>query len=333
MLRTGQHAFASAIAVTRCLFGILIFLGLMTVTVHAQVTPAEVRQLQDAIGNRVEAVTILGGDYSAAGGIYSFRGGTLTNVSLTKVGGGGNIAPPRSLGETSLRWAPVILGNLGFISAKNEFENGPLKSNGMKYDMLAAQLGGGARLYFTDHLSAASTISAIYGHIKNEFQANNATGNTVKAAASGTFVDWTLDTWSVVPSLDGRYEWFWGSALFELDSQYSFFHTESFRSTSVVIDVEGNSQTWTNKLGVDVPLGLKVFDRELHTGGFFSRTELFGGVADGLNENHVYTLNGRLVLDYLGKLWKVRWIGLGASWFWGDHVDGWTAGVDMTFQF
>jgi hypothetical protein len=235
-------------------------------------------------------------------------------VSLTKVGGGGNIAPARSLGETSLKWAPVILGNLGFISAKNEFQDGPLKNNGMKYDMLAAQLGGGARLYFTDHLSAASTISAIYGHIKNEFQANNATGDTVKAAASGTFVDWTLDTWSVMPSLDGRYEWFWGSALFELDSQYSFFHTESFRSTSVVIDVEGNSQTWTNKLGVDVPLGLKVFDRELHTGGFFSRTEL-GRRGAELNENHVYTLNGRLVLDYLGKLWKVRWIGLGASCF------------------
>jgi len=47
-----------------------------------------------------------------------------------------------------------------------------------------------------------------------------------------------------------------------------------------------------NKLDVGVPLGWKLFDQELHTGGFFSRTELFGNAAEGLNENHIYTVNG-----------------------------------------
>jgi hypothetical protein len=84
---------------------------------------------------------------------------------------------------------------------------------------------------------------------------------------------------------------------------------------------------------VDAPLGLKLLGRELHTGGFASRTELFGGAAEGLNANHLYTFNGRLVLDLLGAVWKVRWVGLGFTYFLTDHFSGWSAGVDMRFRF
>jgi hypothetical protein len=304
-----------------------------TATAQAQVPPAAVSQFQQTIGNRVEAVTILGGDYGAAGGIYTFRGGTLANVNVTKVGGGGNIAPVRPLGDTGLRWAPVVLGNLGFISARNTFRSGYLQGNEMTYDTLAAQLGGGSRVYVTERFSVATTVSAIYGHVENRFHPHNAVGDAVEPAADGTYVNWRLDTWSVAPSLELLYDWTWRRVRLQLTSHYTFFHTESFRSTSVQIDVEGDSHTWDNKVDADVPLGVKLFGRELHTGGFFGRTDLFGGISDGLNENHVYSVNGRLVLDYLHALWKVRWIGLGASWFWGDHVSGWTAGLDVQFQF
>jgi len=30
---------------------------------------------------------------------------------------------------------------------------------------------------------------------------------------------------------------------------------------------------------------------------------------------------------------KLRWIGLGHSYFWGDHFSGWSEGLDMQFQF
>ena len=93
------------------------------------------------------------------------------------------------------------------------------------------------------------------------------------------------------------------------------------------------SHTWQNKLDVDAPLGLRFLGQELHAGGFISRTDLFGGVYGGLNENHLYTANGRFVMDLLGKVWKVRWVGIGVSYFWGDHFDGWSAGVDLRLQF
>jgi hypothetical protein len=97
--------------------------------------PQAVKQFESVIGDRVEAVTILGGDYGAAGGIYTFRGGDVANVSLAKLGGGGNVAEPRPLGESGLKWAPVLEGNLGHISAINEFRTGYLQGNESVYDV------------------------------------------------------------------------------------------------------------------------------------------------------------------------------------------------------
>ena len=53
-----------------------------------------IEQFGQVIGRRVEAVTILGGDYGAAGGIYTFRGGKVANLSVAKIGGGGIVAEP-----------------------------------------------------------------------------------------------------------------------------------------------------------------------------------------------------------------------------------------------
>ena len=49
--------------------------------------------------------------------------------------------------------------------------------------------------------------------------------------------------------------------------------------------------------------------------------------------DHSDEVAGRFVLDFLGKLWKVRWLGLGASYFWGHEFSGWSAGVDVRLQF
>lgn len=48
---------------------------------------------------------------------------------------------------------------------------------------------------------------------------------------------------------------------------------------------------------------------------------------------HLYEIHGRLVLDFLDRLWKVNWLGIGASYAWGPNITGWTAGADVKFKF
>src|ERR1017187_1131725 len=99
-----------------------VLLALVCLSAPAQqpgVPPQAVEQLQQVVGNRIEAVSILGCDYAAAGGVYTFRGGNLADLSISKIGGGGEVASPSPLGLGSLQWAPVFLGNVGMVSAVN----------------------------------------------------------------------------------------------------------------------------------------------------------------------------------------------------------------------
>lgn len=44
---------------------------------------------------------------------YGFRGETLADLSITKIGGSGEVTSRRPLGPDCVEWAPVLLGNLG----------------------------------------------------------------------------------------------------------------------------------------------------------------------------------------------------------------------------
>jgi len=204
-------------------WGLVAAAGLSGSAALAQpVLPAgALEQLQKVVGNRIEAISILGGDYAAAGGVYAFRGGNLADLSISKLGGGGEVASPKPLGIGSLQWAPLLQGNVGMVSAKNQFQTGYLAGNEMNYDTLALAAGGGVAIYFTEHLSLSPTVSGMYGRVENTFTPQNANGNLVKTVGSGTLVDWTLNTWSVVPSLELNYEWMWRRTTFQLSSRAS----------------------------------------------------------------------------------------------------------------
>jgi hypothetical protein len=38
-------------------------------------------------------------------------------------------------------------------------------------------------------------------------------------------------------------------------------------------------------------------------------------------------------MDFLGELWKVQWIGIGVSEYWGNNFTGWSIGADIAFRF
>jgi hypothetical protein len=97
--------------------------------------PQAIDQFQRVIGSRVEALTILGGDYGAAGGVYAFRGGNVADLDIAKLGGGGAVTSPKPLGVGDMTWASVLQGNLGHMSAENRFPKGYLQGNRSLYDL------------------------------------------------------------------------------------------------------------------------------------------------------------------------------------------------------
>ncbi len=318
--------------------GLASFL-LAATPVRAQ-TPGEIANLRNTVGNRIEAATILGGDFGMTGA--SYNRGSEGNLSLSKFGGWGDIGDPQQLGELPIAWQPQLQGEMGYLVATRNFtaadtyEGNSLEGSFSRFHDFSIQFGGGPRLWFNDSFSIAPTVMGMYGHTENTFDPNvNAFAATIQQSARDLgLVDYDVDTWTIRPAADFQYIYTWRRTIFTLNSDPAYFHTESFNASNPNVNVNGNSETWMNKIDVDVPLGKDLWGHELRTGGYFSRTEFYGDIQNGLGLNHLYEIHGRVVLDYLNQLWKVQWIGLGASYLWGNNgFSGYSYGLDIAFQF
>jgi hypothetical protein len=282
------------------------------------------------VADQVESLIILVGDDGASGGAYRFRGSGEINLSVDKFGGSGDLGDPRPLGDTGLKWNPYINGNFGYMASNDNPIAAPsLAGNTFDVTTTTLALGGGARFWFNDHFSLLPTFTAIVGRTRQSFDAITPAGKAyLPAMQQAGWVDWSLDSWTANPALEAKYIWNFGRTTLYWQSAFDFYHTESFNSSSVV-NINGNSETWKNLLDLDVPLGVSLFGRELHTGGHADATSLFGNVSEGFNTEHLYTVNGRLVLD-MQSIWKVmNWVGLGATYSWSGNLSGWSVGLDI----
>ena len=318
--------------------GVMITAGSLTFApglVVAQLTPEQVANYRSIVGNQVEAITILGGDYGASGA--SFRqthSPEHTELDLSKFGGAGDLGDPKPLGLLGFGWQPVLQGELGFANAKTDFTSGALAGDISKNKTFAIEFGGGARFWFNDHLSLAPTIMGMYGHTENDYTANNPNSIALlPQAQEAGLVNWKADTWTIRPGANLEYVQTWRRTVFTLSSEFAYFHTESFHTSSSNLNINGGSEAWKNMLDVDIPLGKQLLGHELHTGGFFSRTDLYDDLKHGLNTSYIYEIHGRLVLDFLGQLGIVKWIGVGGSYLWGNGFSGWSVGADVQFKF
>jgi hypothetical protein len=314
----------------------LLSLLLTAVSLRAQLTPAELSELRNMTGNRIEAATILGGDFGVSGA--SFTGNNGSTVDLQKFGGSGVVGDPRPLWNLPIGWQPQVQGSMGYLTGHNFFKNTTstnLIGTENKIHDFSIQFGGGACFWFNNSFSVAPTIMGMYGYTESTFYPNNNPYAAIlqPAARAAGLVDWTADTWTIRPALNVNYIYVWRRTIFTLSSDPTYFHTESFNTSNPNVNVNGDSETWENKIDVDIPLGKDLWGHEIRTGGFISRTEFYGDIKDGLNTDHLYEAHGRIVLDFLNQLWKVQWIGIGGSYLWGTSFDGYSFGLDVAFRF
>jgi len=317
-------------------------LGLEPDIARSQVTSEQTQQLRSAIGTRVEALTILGGDFGLSAGHFRstesgmFRQGEYTDTQLdvTKVGGSGDIGDPQPLGDLGIGWQPRLQGNMGYLESTNHIHGTPLEGDTSTFRDFAIQFGGGARFWLNEGLSIAPTIMGMYGHTSNNYAVVSAytRGNLTRLTQLG-LVDWRVETWTLRPALDIQYVIRWDRLIVTLSSDPTYFRTQSFRSSNVGVKVDGESGSLANKIDFDIPLRTQVYGHELRTGGYFSRTELYGDLKTGLDVQHINELHARLVLDFLNQFWKLQWIGIGGSYLWGTNIRGWALGADAAFKF
>jgi Solitary outer membrane autotransporter beta-barrel domain len=303
----------------------------------AQLTQDQINSYKNSIGAKIATTTILGGDYGLSGGAFTSIDNNSGNIDLniSKFGGMGDIYPIRPLGDLGIGWQPQLQGSMGYLTATKHYNAESVLNGDQNEDKtFAIEFGGGARFWFNDSFSIAPTLMGMYGHTENSYTANSAFGKTNQAAASQAgLINWNVDTWTIRPAMDVQYQRTWHRTIFTLSSDFTYFYTESFSSSSANVNVDGDSEAWENKLDVDVPLGVELFGHELRTGGFFSRTDLYDGLREGLNTDYLYQAHGRLVLDFLDQLWKVQYIGIGVTYMWGEEFNGWSIGADVAFRF
>jgi hypothetical protein len=321
--------------ITAVLAGVLVPVG-----ARCQITPEQASQIRNAVGNRVEALTILGGDYGIAGanfrssGKFSFGESADATIAVTKLGGSGEIGDPEPLGSLPVGWQPRVQGNMGYLDGTQRLHSSLLEGDVTQIKTYGIEFGGGARFWVNDRVSFAPTLMGLYGHTSQTYTANSAfMRENLETARQMGLVDWTVDTWTLIAGVDVQYVMNLDRTFITFSSLPVYYHTESFQSTSAALNINGDSGTWANMIDVDIPLGVELFGHELRTGGYYRWTGLYGGLRNGLHESNLNEIHGRVVLDFLNQLWKVQWIGIGGSYVRGPDVTGWTVGADVVFRF
>jgi hypothetical protein len=319
----------------------MLVASVLPVTGFGQIAPNVAAQVRAGIEDRIEALTLLGGDYGLSDGTFRSRGQMEPVASSAEVkydeakfGGSGDVGDPQPLGDLGISWQPRLQGNMGYLDSKYEYGSGLLAGDTSKVTTSAIEFGGGARFWFGDSFSVAPTLMGLYGHSSDSYEVHSPymTANVVPATQLG-LVDWSINTWTVRPALNIAYLIRLGRNTVTLSSDPTYFHTEGFGASNSNVKISGNSGSIDDKIDLDMPLGIQLFGHELHTGGYLSRTELLGDLKDGLGVAHVNEVHGRLVLDVLHQLWKVQWIGIGASYLDGTNISGWAVGADVAFRF
>jgi hypothetical protein len=318
-----------------------LLLSLLPCVARCQISPSQAEQIRSGIENRIEALTILGGDFGLSQGSFSQnerqqpgRASTHVESDVTKGGGDGDVGDPMPLGNTGIGWQPRIQGNFGYLASENLPREGFQANDRSVYRTWALEFGLGARLWLTDRFSIAPTMSGLFGHTQNDYTANSAFVKANKALATQLgLINWSIDTWTLRPAINAQYLINWGRTIITLSSDSTYFYTNDFGSSNSNVRISGDSGSFGYKVDVDIPIGFELQGHELRTGGYLSRTELFGDLKQGLDVQHMNEAHARLVADSLNEFWKVQWIGVGASYTWGPNIRGWAFGADVAFRF
>ncbi|MEN6621589.1 MAG: hypothetical protein ABFD50_08590 [Smithella sp.] len=321
-----------SVFLSTCLFTLAIVIVPNASTLAAgQAEQAQLDHFNTVLRSKVETVAILDGEDGAVSGLYTFR--NKSSLNIVKFGGRNSLGNPKAIGETGLKWTPLLGAHLGYSESKNEFTDIPwLAGNTDTYTSYALGLEAGARIFLTDHVSVAPVLGIIYSQTNSSFSAGTPAGSEMKRIYGGQLVDWWVDTLSLVPSMELQYQRIFAENWkLTLTTNYAWFWTNDIARTSIYQKISGNSSYWDNRADLDIRLPWKLFGFPLHTGGFVSAAILGDDLREGLDSDAIYIFNGRFGVGDLKGLCKLGRIGMGASYIRANNFYGFSWGLDISF--
>ena len=236
------------------------------------------------------------------------------------------MARKKPLGGSGIFWSPVLEGGVGYGTFENHISTGPLAGNDSTIETLAVFLGGGVRFTVWEYLSLAPTFGFIYAHSENDVDARTPAGEDVVRRAGG-ILNWSADTYTLVPGIELRYRQLFGPIQLTLKSAYKYFHTEPIERSTDALSFESSSQWWFNEIDVEWRMPLYLWGRQLRTGAYFARRRSPGGSrspSEGpLQPGRRPIRDGRSgPLLAAGVRWHRRRLLLGRELLWLDHRRG-----------
>ena len=311
-----------------------LLLSMVADTARAQSiapSPDVVQQLNTAVGQRVEATAVFGTQNIAS---RAGLGWTLNDAdgSIYKIPWDFELWEPGPLGETGMNWTMVLNGGVGYGRFVNKFQKNVLAGNESDFNSLALGVGVGPRLYFGDTgFSVLTAFGLVYAYTKNDFHAHNALGDSI--VADGRYVNWTAQTISVEPSIGLQYKKAFGRWTPKVNSDFAYFNTQPIYRSTDALSFTSHSMIWANKFDLDYLTPWNVWDCPMHFGGDIGRTDLFQGLRGALGTDHFYQTDGRLTFDVLGRIWKVKSVGISGGYFWCETFSGYSIGLEGSVSF
>jgi Solitary outer membrane autotransporter beta-barrel domain len=339
---------------TPLIIGLALLFSLVALPARAQVAlpPGALDQLDSAIGQRVEATAILGTQNVAsraglgwtlnntAGAIYKIPWETELRAPVPLASSNEIWAPvfERPPGDTNfnlgtfLRWAPVFQGGIGYGQFADDFNNSVLEGNESDYYTVALSMGLGPRVYFGDSgFSILPTFSMLYAYTENDFKGNTPAGEAV--VQNGQYVNWYVNTFSLAPGFEFRYKKTFGRWTPLFSSTFAYFNTRPITRSTDALSFRSQSEALANKVDLDYLTSLKPINFPMHIGGDFIRTDLYDGLRNALGTDFYYQTDGRITFDILGRIWKVKDVGITGGYFWCSAFRGYSIGLQGSMQF
>jgi hypothetical protein len=118
----------------------------------------------------------------------------------------------------------------------------------------------------------------------NDFDAQNDLGRQVVQLAGSKGADnilnWSADTLTIVPGIEARYRHLFSPVQVTVRSLFKYFNTNPIERSTTALSFESSSEWWLNELDLEWRMPLYLWGRQLRTGAYVSRSEIFGGAED-----------------------------------------------------